>query len=119
VGTILIDVDDAGDMNAYLAQLERLAERAPSRLLPAHGDPIDDSVARLRFYIRHRLAREARVLDAVRRDPTSLDDVAREAYADTPAAPRVLAERSARAHLQRLEVLGQVRHTDGRWCRCD
>jgi len=121
VGTILIDPSDDGDMDEYLAQLARLAELRPTRLLPAHGDPIDDAVARLEFYVRHRLAREAKVLAAVKASPTTLDAVVTEAYEDTPQAAFPLAERSARAHLARLEKHGQVERcvTDGadeRWC---
>lgn len=117
-GTILIDTSDGGDMHAYLTQLERLASLAPARLLPAHGAPIDDAVARLRFYIAHRLAREARVLDAVTDEPCALDAIAARAYADSPHAPVFLTERSAHAHLVRLASHGHItRHGDGRWSR--
>ncbi len=117
-GTILIDPEDGGDMDAYLAQLARLASLQPTRLLPAHGAPIDDAVARLEFYVAHRLAREARVLAAVGDAPTSLDDVVAGAYADSPQAPYVLAARSASAHLRRLARLGAVVcEAGGRWRR--
>lgn len=117
-GTILIDPEDGGDMDAYLAQLARLGAVQPARLLPAHGAPIDDAVARLEFYVAHRLAREARVLAAVGEAPTSLDDVVSGAYADSPQAPRVLATRSALAHLRRLARLGVVVGEEGdRWRR--
>ncbi|MFO0602646.1 MAG: MBL fold metallo-hydrolase [Polyangiales bacterium] len=117
VGTILIDPDQEGDMNEYLAQLERLRALGPSRLLPAHGDPIDDAVARLGFYVAHRLAREARVRDAVGAGETSLEAIAAAAYADSPGAPRALAEKVARAHLARLESLGEVARGPGGWRR--
>lgn len=121
VGTILIDVSDDGDMDEYIAQLARLAQMRPTKLLPAHGDPIDDAVARLEFYVRHRLAREAKVLAALKSSPTTLEAIVAEAYDDTPQAAFPLAERSARAHLARLVKHGQVERcvTDGadeRWC---
>jgi ribonuclease/clavin/mitogillin len=117
IGTILIDPSDGGDMDAYLAQLRRLAALQPTRLLPAHGDPVDDAVGRLEFYVAHRLAREARVLGAVRALPTSFDDVVEAAYADTPGAHPELARRSARAHLERLARLGDVAREGDRWRR--
>lgn len=115
VGTIIIDPDDGGDMDDYLRELARLAELAPRRLLPAHGDPIDDAVGRLRFYIHHRLAREARVLDAVRGGAEALSAVVGGAYDDTPVALWPLAARSARAHLLRLIKREQVVLRDGRY----
>lgn len=117
IGTILIDPSDDGDMDAYITQIRRLAALAPSRLLPAHGAPIDEAVARLEFYVSHRLAREAKVLGAVRAHPTAIEDVVAEAYADTPGAHPELARRSATAHLDRLVKLGQVVRDKDRWRR--
>ncbi len=117
IGTILIDPSDDGDMDEYIAQIRRLASLAPSRLLPAHGDPIDEAVGRLEFYVSHRLAREARVLAAVRAHPTALEDVVAEAYADTPGAHPELARRSAAAHLDRLVKLGRVERDEDCWRR--
>ncbi len=117
VGTILIDASDGGDMHTYITQLQRLAALRPSRLLPAHGDPIDDAVGRLEFYVMHRLAREARVRDAVGEAPTSLEDIVSSAYADTPGAHPELARRSARAHLARLVGIGDVVEHGDRWRR--
>jgi ribonuclease/clavin/mitogillin len=117
VGTILIDAAQGGDMTAYLAQLERLRSLGPSRLLPAHGDPIDDPVSRLSLYIAHRLAREARVRDAVGRGLTAIDPIVTAAYADAPTAPRALAEVVTRSHLARLEALGEVCAEAGGWRR--
>ena len=117
IGTILIDTGDGGDMNQYITQLRRLAAMRPTRLLPAHGDPIDDAVERLEFYVMHRLAREAKVRDAVGDAPTSLDDIVSAAYADTPGAHPELARRSAKAHLARLVGLGDVVMNEDRWLR--
>ena len=115
VGTILVDVDDDGDMDDYLTQLQRLADRAPGTVLPAHGEPIGDGVERLRFYVRHRLQREAKILDAVRGGAHELGAVVARAYDDTPVTVWPLAARAARAHLARLEKLQRVAHRAGRY----
>ncbi|MFO0627800.1 MAG: MBL fold metallo-hydrolase [Polyangiales bacterium] len=115
VGTILVDVDDDGDMDDYLAQLERLAGCAPGRILPAHGEPIDEGEARLRFYVRHRLEREAKILDAVRGGAQDLGAVVARAYDDTPVTVWPLAARAARAHLARLVKRSQVAQREGRY----
>lgn len=116
VGTILIDPDE-GDMIAYLASLARLGSWA-SRLLPAHGLPIEDGPGKLREYIAHRGMREARVAAAL--DDAGGAVAARAlvavAYADTPPPLWPLAERSLLAHLVKLERDGRaVRTDDGRW----
>ncbi len=115
VGTILIDPDDDGDMEAYLGSLEALAGCEPGRLLPAHGDPVDDGVGRLRHYVAHRLAREERVFEAVRGGASRLAEVVGRAYDDVPRGVWVLASKSARAHLARLVARGRVRVRDGGW----
>ncbi len=118
VGTILIDPDE-GDMAAYLRQLDRLASLGARLALPAHGDPIDAPDPLFRHYVRHRLAREARVLDAVR--AVGVDGAAPiafvpAAYADTPAVLWPLAARSLEAHLHKLERDGRVeRGASGAW----
>lgn len=110
VGTILIAPGD-GDMQVYLAQLERLAELGVRLALPAHGDPIDEPTALFRAYIAHRLAREARVLDAVRQAGHEGADAAAlvpEAYADAPAHIWPLAKLSLEMHLEKLEREGRI-----------
>lgn len=118
VGTIVIDPEDGGDMRDYIAQLTRLADEGAGTVLPAHGAPIEDGEERLRYYVAHRLAREAKVLAAVSRfeaTGASEDEVVAHAYEDTPPAIWPIALRSARAHLAKLAVEGRVRDDAGRW----
>src|SRR5262249_1179236 len=105
IGTIIIDPDDAGDMAAYIAQLERLDALPLRRILPAHGEPIDQPHERLGFYVAHRLERERKVLDAVPAGAAGVEltDIVKVAYEDTPAWLWPLANKSARAHLAKLE----------------
>jgi glyoxylase-like metal-dependent hydrolase (beta-lactamase superfamily II) len=110
VGTILIAPGD-GDMQVYLAQLDRLAQLDATVALPAHGDPIDEPTALFRKYIAHRLAREAKVLDAVRNAGMAGADAAAlvpDAYADTPVHLWPLARLSLEMHLEKLEREGRV-----------
>lgn len=113
VGTILIAPGD-GDMQVYLQQLDRLAQLDASLALPAHGDPIDEPTALFRNYIAHRLAREAKVLSAVRNaGPAGADAAALvpDAYADTPAHLWPIAKLSLEMHLEKLEREGLVART--------
>lgn len=110
VGTILIAPGE-GDMQVYLAQLERLAALDASLALPAHGDPIDAPTDVFVRYVAHRLEREARVLAAVR-GAGEIGATAAElvpiAYADTPAHVWPIARLSLEAHVEKLEREGRV-----------
>ena len=116
VGTILIDPSE-GDMALYLASLERLLARPAAMLLPAHGPAIPDGPAKLREYLAHRRMREDRVVAALpaRSTGATLDELVAQAYSDTPRALWPLAERSLRAHLDKLVRDGRAREVAGRW----
>jgi ribonuclease/clavin/mitogillin len=105
IGTILIDPSE-GDMALYLASLERLLARPAATLLPAHGAPIVDGPAKLREYLAHRRMREDKVLRALSDTPRTIGELVRIAYADTPPMLWPLAERSLRAHLDKLVAEG-------------
>jgi glyoxylase-like metal-dependent hydrolase (beta-lactamase superfamily II) len=116
VGWILIDPVE-GDMADYFASLARLLARRPMHLLPAHGPTIPDGPAKLREYIAHRTSREMRVHDALARHAdASLEELLPDAYADTPQILWPLAERSLRAHVDKLVKEGRVSEVGpGRW----
>lgn len=121
IGTILIAPGD-GDMIAYLAQLQRLADLNASVALPAHGDPVPDPRAVFERYIAHRLAREAKILASMNApgagtaaagsaDHTA-DELVAMAYADVPPAIWPIAKLSIEAHLEKLEREGRIVRTE-------
>ncbi len=107
-GTIVIDPPE-GDMDQYLASLDRLRELAPRTLFVSHGAPFLDSVAKLTEYREHRLEREAQILacweDGLRAPKAMLPRV----YPEISPPVEPLAERQILAHLVRLERLGRIR----------
>ncbi len=106
-GTVVIDPPE-GDMDEYLAALERARSVHPRVLIPGHGTAILDAEGALAATHAHRLARERKVLDAWRaglREPEAMIDAV---YDDTPDAARPLAGRQIRAHLERLERMGRL-----------
>lgn len=115
VGTILIEPRE-GHMGQYLGSLRRMKELAPSALLPAHGPVIADAGAKLDEYVRHRLWREERVVDALRHlGAATLGQLVPAVYADVPPAVYPLAERSLLAHLVTLAEAGRARRDGERW----
>jgi glyoxylase-like metal-dependent hydrolase (beta-lactamase superfamily II)/8-oxo-dGTP pyrophosphatase MutT (NUDIX family) len=114
VSTILID-SAPGSLDAYLESLERIRDSGATTLFPAHGPPLISPAKAVQRVIDHRAEREGRILDAVREGATSLDEIARRAYADTPDAPPGLASAQTAAHLERLERRGAVRAIGSGW----
>jgi glyoxylase-like metal-dependent hydrolase (beta-lactamase superfamily II) len=107
-GTIVIDPPE-GNMDAYLASLERLVELAPRTLFPSHGPPATDAVAMLRATVAHREWREERVLAAWRSGLREPREMLPTVYDDAPKLAWPLAERQIVAHLERLRRAGKIR----------
>ncbi|HEX9857984.1 MAG TPA: MBL fold metallo-hydrolase, partial [Paracoccaceae bacterium] len=88
-----------GDMGAYMASLERLAQRRWQVMHPAHGAPVADPAARLAALAAHRREREAAILTALAQGPATLPRLTAAIYADTPPALLPAAARNLFAHL--------------------
>jgi glyoxylase-like metal-dependent hydrolase (beta-lactamase superfamily II) len=115
IGTILIDPDE-GDMRAYLASLQVMKELHPSRLLPAHGDPLPEAGAHLDAYRSHRLWRESRVIEALKElGAATPGALVPRVYMDASPAIYDLAERSLIAHLRKLAAEGRAAEHGGEW----
>ncbi len=123
VGTILIAPGE-GDMIEYLAQLDRLAGIGADVALPAHGDPIaagsggPTPTELFRYYVAHRLGREAKVVAAlanVGAGGASLEALVPVVYADTPVVAWPIARLSLEAHLLKLEREGRARRGAQGW----
>jgi len=117
LSTILIHPEH-GDMNAYLDSLAR-AERLDCRmLLPGHGPPLPGSA--LSRVARHREEREERIEEILGAEPLDLNEIARQAYEETPGLPAMLTESQSLAHLLRMEGQGRARRagpSKRRWLR--
>ena len=114
IGTILIP-PHTGNMTEYIAQLERLKALKPHLVFPSHGPVVAVPERLIDHYIKHRKARHANVLSAVRGGATNLDAIAVEAYADTPDAHPGLAVDQTLSHLMALEAEGNVVQENGAW----
>ena len=107
--TTVINPPD-GHMDEYLHALDLLADECEQHgvnfILPAHGYVLGEAPAVIAHLKRHRLAREAKVLAAMRAHPNGNDDdwVA-HAYADTPQGLWPVAKRSMQAHIERIRAL--------------
>jgi glyoxylase-like metal-dependent hydrolase (beta-lactamase superfamily II) len=113
--TVVISPPD-GDMIAYLGALERLLTLDIAVVAPGHGHLIDKPHDEVRRLIAHRMKREQKVLDALRRAGSgTLDDLVPLAYDDVPRAIHPVAKRSLHAHLIKLADEGRARQNAEAW----
>ena len=96
-----------GDLIDYFRSLDRIAALAPRRLLPAHGDPVEDPATRIEELRTHRRQRSAEILRALRDGPADAATLAARIYT---VPPQLLpaAARNVLAHLIALSELGAL-----------
>lgn len=103
------------DMSAYMTTLERLAELAPVRIYPGHGERIDNPRAVVGDYIAHRRQREREIVDALNQGAATTAEVVQAVYPDLNSALIPLATQSADAHLRKLVKDGVASRVDDYW----
>lgn len=96
-----------GDLADYFRSLDTIQALQPTRLLPAHGDPVETPAQRLNELGAHRRERTAQILTALRQAPGNADDLAQRIYDVTPQLMPAAA-RNVLAHLVALTTLGAV-----------
>lgn len=117
--TVVINPPD-GHMGDYLRSLNELLREDIAYIAPGHGFLIGDPYAAIDRIITHRMARETRVLTAMkRRGAASEADLLTEVYADVPAALHGVAARSLLAHLIKLRDDGVLRESEPGWVVSD
>ena len=115
-GSTVVITPPNGSMRDYLSSLDKVLGLDIAELAPGHGRVIRSPHDEVRKIIAHRLKREAKVLDALKRkSPGSLDELVPLAYDDTPERLYPVARRSLHAHLIKLEREGRARVAEERW----
>lgn len=106
--TVVINPPD-GDMAAYLGSLTALLDEDLAWFAPGHGFLVAEPQRLLRALIAHRLAREAKVLQALQaHGPAPVEALVPHVYADVPPARYGVAARSLLAHLLKLAQDGRA-----------
>jgi glyoxylase-like metal-dependent hydrolase (beta-lactamase superfamily II) len=104
-----------GNMRTYVQSLQRLLTLELSILAPGHGYLIGHPHAEAQKLIQHRLGRENKVRQGLRKagGHATLEALLPLVYDDVPKAVYSIAARSLEAHLGKLMEEGEVRHQDG------
>jgi glyoxylase-like metal-dependent hydrolase (beta-lactamase superfamily II) len=101
-----------GDMGEYMASLEKIRLKGFDTLWPTHGDPIRGKAFVDTFvteYANHRRAREAAIIEHLRRGETSIPAMVAAMYADVEKRLHPAAAMSVLGHMLELVKTGVVR----------
>jgi glyoxylase-like metal-dependent hydrolase (beta-lactamase superfamily II) len=101
-----------GAMSDYMASLDKLALRSEPIYLPGHGGPVREAPRFVRYYIRHRQAREASILRRLGKGEADIPAIVRAIYIGLDSRLIKAAGLSVLAHLEDLVTRGLV-VTDG------
>jgi glyoxylase-like metal-dependent hydrolase (beta-lactamase superfamily II) len=106
--TVVIGPPD-GNMQLYLQSLARLQREPVTRIAPGHGTVIEDAQAEVARLIAHRLQREAKVAERLRRaGRATIDVLVASVYDDVDPRLHPVAKGSLLAHLLKLEADGRA-----------
>jgi glyoxylase-like metal-dependent hydrolase (beta-lactamase superfamily II) len=112
LGTITPHIDYHGEgdpLGDFLASLRKIELLDPDLVLPGHGRPFPDGGARARSVERHHDRRLGSILQVIRREPHSLDEITDAIFGSTLLNyHRRLALGEALAHLAYLVKRGEV-----------
>jgi len=114
-GSVMIHASRGGKLGQYLSSLERVRQLGAVRLLPAHGDPIDDPEAILQEYLAHRRMRERQVVEALAAGRRTVPAIADSIYHGLDPALLPAAHENVRAHLEKLKDDGRAVEDNGTW----
>ncbi len=113
--TVVINPPD-GDMRVYLDSLRQLQGEDLEWFAPGHGFLMDKPQEALERLLLHRLARENKVLNALRQAGTvTLEALLPAVYDDVHARLYPVASRSLLAHLIKLKADGSLEETPAGW----
>ncbi|HEX7011607.1 MAG TPA: MBL fold metallo-hydrolase [Steroidobacteraceae bacterium] len=106
--TVVISPPD-GDMSQYLESLARLQREPVRSIAPGHGSVIEDAQTEIARVMAHRLQREAKVVDRLRRaGRATVEALVARVYDDVDPRLHPIAKASLLAHLIKLERDGRV-----------
>ena len=98
------------------AHLRALADAlAPERMLPAHGQAIDDPAVVMSQHLEHRQRREDQIVAALRAGDRRPDAIVDRLYEGLDPELKQLAQESVVAHLVKLQDEGRARSDGEEW----
>ena len=106
-GSTVVIAPPDGNMKQYLSSLKLLKDYPFDYIAPGHGDYLEDPVAVVDWIINHRLQREFKVHECLKKiSPCDVNDLVKLVYDDVDPKLHPIALWSLTAHLEKLEEDG-------------
>lgn len=114
-GSVAIPASAGGSLADYLRSLRKVLDLQPRRMLPSHGQDVDQPASLLRGYISNRLHRERQVLELLMAGIGDPDAIVERLYASVAPALKRAARENVLAHLAKLGQDGLARSEPEGW----
>jgi glyoxylase-like metal-dependent hydrolase (beta-lactamase superfamily II) len=114
-GSVVIATSHGGNLQQYLASLERARAVNAQRLLPAHGPEVADPARVLTTHLEHRRLRERQVVAALGAGRETVSAIAESIYDGLDSRLLPAARENVRAHLEKLKSEGLAVERSDRW----
>ena len=88
-----------GDLTQFITSCEQTRTRAAHRLLPAHGEAIEDPQKRIEWLISHRMERTGQIIRTLETGPQTPKELTQHIYSDISPSLWPAAEQNVLAHL--------------------
>jgi glyoxylase-like metal-dependent hydrolase (beta-lactamase superfamily II) len=100
-------------LGAFLASLKTIEQLDPALVLPGHGHPFEEGAERARVVARHHDRRLGSILQVIRREPHTADEITDEIFSESLLHfERRLALGEVLAHLAYLRNLGEIERAE-------
>ena len=117
-GSTVVIIPPSGNMKSYIESLQRLLDYPLQFIAPGHGDVMPEPKATVDWLVNHRLMREQKVIDGLRKTGRApLDELVKVVYDDVDTSLHKMAQLSLSAHLIKLreENRAQQHTPDDTW----
>ena len=101
-----------GDLTQFITSCKKTRTRAPHKLLPAHGEAVENPRKRIDWLINHRTERTAQIITALGADPQTPQELTKQIYSGVSPSLWPLAEQNVFAHLIDLKSKNLVSTED-------
>ena len=103
-GSTVVIIPPSGDMKAYIDSLQLLLDYPLQFIAPGHGDVMPEPAETVDWLVKHRLMREQKVVDGLRKTGrVALDELVKVVYDDVDTSLHKMAKLSLSAHLIKLD----------------
>jgi len=109
-GSTVVIIPPSGNMKSYIESLQRLLDYPLQFIAPGHGDVMPEPKATVDWLVNHRLMREQKVIDGLRKTGRApLDELVKVVYDDVDTSLHKMAQLSLSAHLIKLREENRAR----------